>query len=217
MSGPGEDRERFAAFLLRMRSRGLDQRDLMSAIETTPRRAFLPTQWQAEAWSDRMLPIECGEAIEGLDLQAQVLAALNLEAGQRVLEIGTGSGYTAALLGRLAGKVLSVDRFRTLTDQATQRLSALEISNVICRQADGSGGMAADGPYDRIIAWAAFETLPRMLVDQLATGGIAIAPIGPGDGIQSVARLAKLGSRFERTDIAFARLQPLVPGLARAI
>lgn len=217
MTLEAEDREKFAAFLLRMRAAGLDARDLVSAIEATPRRAFVPSQWHADAWSDRMVPIECGEAIEGLDLQAKAIAALDIHQGHRVLEIGTGSGYTAALMARLAARVLTLDRYRTLVEQARQRFDTLGLTNVLARQADGAGGLAAEGPFDRIIVWAAYDAMPRQLVDQLATGGVAIAPIGPPEDEQVLARLMKVGSRFEREDIARVRLQPLAAGVAAAI
>lgn len=217
MNAEGDDREKFAAFLLRMRARGIVARDLISAFEAIPRRNFVPAQWHADAWSDRMLPIACGEAIEGIDLQAVALQALDLAGGHRVLEIGTGSGYTTALIGRLAARVLSIDRYATLVGDAEQRLEALGIANAFIRKADGSNGMAADGPFDRIIVWAAFETLPRTIVDQLSTGGIMVAPIGPGDDVQHFAKLTKVGSRFEREDFAMVRLQPLIAGVAQAI
>src|SRR5690606_33591518 len=126
-----DEREQFAAFLLRMRGAGLDRRELVGAVEATPRTAFVPAQWRADAWSDRMVPIECGEAIEGIDLQMRVLGALDIQPGQRVLEIGTGSGYTAALMARLAGRVLSLDRFRTLVDAARHRHETLSLGNIV--------------------------------------------------------------------------------------
>lgn len=217
MTFEGDDREKFAAFLLRMRAAGIVARDLIAAFEAIPRRNFVPLQWHAEAWSDRMLPIACGEAIEGMDFQARVLNALDLSPGHRVLEIGTGSGYTAALLGRLSARVLSVDRYATLVREAAQRLESLGIANVFVRQADGSGGMAAEGPFDRIVAWAAFDALPRGIVDQLSTGGVMVAPIGGAEEVQAMARLMRVGSRFEREDFAIARLQPLARGVAKAI
>lgn len=217
MSMTEEDRERFAAFLLRMRGQGFTERDLITAIEATPRRLFVPDQWQDQAWSDRMVPIACGEAIEGLDLQAKVIASLGLQPGHRVLEIGTGSGFTAAVMGRLAAKVLSIDRYKTLVADARRRCDDLGLRNVIFKQADGSAGMAADGPFDRIVVWACFEEMPRSLVDQLATGGRMVAAIGPAEDVQLMARLSKVGSRFEREDIAHVRLQPLANGMARAI
>jgi protein-L-isoaspartate(D-aspartate) O-methyltransferase len=164
-----------------------------------------------------MLPIECGEAMEGADLQAAVIAALALEPGNRVLEIGTGSGFTAAVMARLAGRVVTIDRYKTLVEQARQRFEALGIANVVARQADGTNGLPNEGPFDRIVAWAAFDSLPRFLLDQLSSGGTVIAPIGPEEGEQVVAKLTKVGSRFEREDIGIVRLQPILPGVAAVI
>jgi protein-L-isoaspartate(D-aspartate) O-methyltransferase len=217
MMNGGEDREAFAAFLLRLRGNGAARRELVAAFEATPRRGFVPGQWQGVAWSDRMIPIECGEAIEGVDLQAAVLGALDIQPGMRVLEVGAGSGYTAAVMARLAGRVVSVDRFKTLAEQARVRIEALGIANAFVRQADGSTGLPGEGPFDRIVVWAAFEALPRGFVDCLSSGGVMVAPVGPGEDVQDLARLTKVGSRFEREDIGKVRLQPIVAGLARAI
>jgi len=217
MTAAAADREGFAALMLRMRSAGVGTQQLFSAIEATPRRDFVPAQWQDVAWQDGMIPIPCGEAIEGIDLQTRALAALDIGEGCRVLEIGTGSGFTAAVIGRLAARVLTVERYRTLAGEATQRMVSLGLGHVIMRHADGSNGLPAEGPFDRIVVWSAFDSMPRLFVDQLASGGIMVAPIGPGDGVQKFARLTKLGSRFEREDIAEVRLQPLVHGLAAAL
>ncbi|TIV18644.1 MAG: protein-L-isoaspartate(D-aspartate) O-methyltransferase [Mesorhizobium sp.] len=212
-----DDREGFAAFLLRLRGRGTAPKALVAAFEATPRRGFLAAQFHSIAWSDGMLPIECGEAIEGADLQAAVIAALHIEPGNRVLEIGTGSGYTAAVMSRLAARVITIDRYKTLTEQAKQRFEALAISNIIVRQADGSNGLPNEGPFDRIVAWATFDSLPRFLLDQLSSGGIVIAPIGPEEGEQVLAKLTKVGSRFEREDIGMVRLQPILRSVAAVI
>ncbi|HEV2899021.1 MAG TPA: protein-L-isoaspartate(D-aspartate) O-methyltransferase [Pseudaminobacter sp.] len=212
-----DEREGFAAFLLRLRGRGIIPKDMIAAFEATPRRGFLANQWHDVAWSDRMLPIECGEAIEGTDLQAAVVAALAIEPGNRILEVGTGSGYTAAVMARLAGRVVTLDRYKTLAEQARQRFEALGISNALARQADGSNGLPGEGPFDRIVVWAAFDSLPRAFVDQLSSGGIMIAPIGPEEGEQVLARLTKIGSRFEREDIGTVRLQPIGHGVAKVI
>lgn len=214
MSLDASDREGFAAFLLRMRSRGVADKRLVSAIETVSRRLFLAPRWHHAVWSDRMIPIECGEAIEGLDLQAQIIQALGLEEHHRVLEIGTGTGYTAALMAGMLSRLVSVDRYRTLVTLARQRLDQLGVSNVVVRQADAARGLPGEGPFDRIVAWASFESLPRAFVDQLSSGGAMIAPIGPPDGEQKLARLTKVGSRFDREDIGVVRLQPMVAGVA---
>lgn len=212
-----DDREGFAAFLLRLRGRGVVPKSLIAAFEATPRREFVGGQFHHLAWSDRMLPIECGEAIEGADIQAAIISALNIEAGDRVLEVGTGSGYTAAVMARLAARVITVDRFKTLAEQARQRFEALGITNAMVRQADGSAGLPGEGPFDRIVVWAAFDSYPRMFVDQLSSGGIMIAPIGPEEGEQVVCKLTKIGSRFEREDLGVVRLQPLAKGVAAVI
>ena len=216
MSGEA-DREGFAAFLLRMRARGVNDPELFSAIESVGRRTFVPGHLQDAVWLNRMLPIPCGEALEPIDLQAQIIAALEPLAGLRVLEVGTGSGFATAVLGRLAGRVLSLERFRTLVKEAGQRLNALGLENVILRHADGSPGAVSDGPFDRIVVWAAFEGLPRHFVDQLASNGVMICAIGPGDGVQKLVRLTKIGSRFDREDIGEVRLQPLATGVAATL
>jgi protein-L-isoaspartate(D-aspartate) O-methyltransferase len=216
MSQTLEDREGFAAFLLRLRGKGTAPKALIAAFEATPRSGFLAGQYHALAWSDRMLPIECGEAIEGADLQAMIIAALAMESGNRVLEIGTGSGFTAAVMARLAGRVVTIDRYKTLVEQARQRFDALGVTNIVARQADGANGLN-DGPFDRIVAWAAFDSLPRFLLDQLSSGGVVIAPIGPEEGEQVLAKLTKVGSRFEREDMGVVRLQPIMRGLAAVI
>lgn len=213
----GVEREGFAAFMLRLRGRGGVSKEVLGAFEATPRSAFLSGQFHDLAWSDRMLPIECGEAIEGADLQALIVAALGIEPGNRILEIGTGSGYTAAVMSRLAGRVTTLDRYKTLVDQARQRFEQFGIQNVHARQADGSSGLVAEGPFDRIIVWAAFDSHPRIFVDQLSSGGTMVAAIGPEEGKQVLARLTKVGSRFDREDIGEVRFQPIGKGIAAVL
>lgn len=214
MSAGDAGREAFAAFLLRLRAKGITSKDLVAAFETTPRRDFVPAAWRDAAWSDRMIPIECGEAIEGADLQAAVIDSLAIEPGNRVLEVGTGTGYSAAVMARLAGRVSTVERYRTLVELARQRFEALSIPNVSVRQADGSNGLPGEGPFERIVVWTAFETLPRSFTDQLASGGVMIAVVGPPEDRQVLTRLTKVGSRFDRIDLGHVRLQPTIPGVA---
>ncbi|MCO6390710.1 protein-L-isoaspartate(D-aspartate) O-methyltransferase [Aliihoeflea aestuarii] len=211
------EREGFAAFLLRARALGITGRELIAAIEATPRQNFVPDQWRDDAWSRRMVPIECGETIEGIDLQAQCLSALGLQSGQRVCEIGTGSGYTAAVMARIAGRVFSLERYKTLAEQALGRLETLGLHNGIVRHADGLADVAIEGPFDRIIAWCSFDALPRHFVDQLSSNGVMVAAIGPAEDEQALARLTKVGSRFEREDIGRVRFQPIVKGVAASI
>jgi protein-L-isoaspartate(D-aspartate) O-methyltransferase len=217
MNDVPDGREGFASFLLRLRGKGIVAKNLISAFETTPRQGFVPDRWQAVAWAEGMIPIECGEAIEGPDLQAEIIASLAIEPGHRVLEVGTGSGFTAAVMARLAARVVTVERYKTLTEQARQRFEALGLTNAFVRQADGSQGLAAEGPFDRIVVWAAFDSMPRSFADQLSSGGVMISPIGPDEGVQTLTKLTKIGSRFEREDIGTVRLQPIVKSVAAVI
>lgn len=208
------DREGFAAFMLRQRSRNIVDRQVLEAFEATPRHLFVSPEWRELAWSDRMLPIPCGEAIEGVDVQAAIISGMGLSNTSRVLEIGTGTGFTAAVMARLAARVLTLDRYQTLVKEARARVEAIGLSNIVIRQANGIHGLPAEGPFDRIIAWAAFPSMPRVFVDQLSSGGMMIAPIGPDDGVQTVVRLTKTGSRFEQTELGEVRLQPMMQGQA---
>jgi protein-L-isoaspartate(D-aspartate) O-methyltransferase len=210
------DREGFAAFLLRMRSAGIENKALVSAIESVPRRDFVEPQFQHVAMGARTIPIACGETLEGLDLQAYILHMLGVDSGMRALEIGTGSGFTACVLARLVKRVYTVERFRTLQKSAVHHIRKLGIDNVVSVRGDGSQG-SDDGPFDRIVCWAAFEAIPRTFIDQLVSGGSMICAIGPADEPQALVRLIKTGSRFEREDIGTVRFQPLRRGLPAAL
>lgn len=217
MMAGGAHQESFAAFLLRARAKGVPDGGLYSALEAVPRSAFVAEDSLDAIWSAQSIPISCGETIESIDLQAKVLGALEIVAGHRVLEIGTGSGYTAAVMAKMGAKVKTVDRYKTLAETAQDRFSSLGLGNAIAWQADGTKNMAGEGPFDRIVVWAAFENLPRKFVDLLATGGIMIAAVGPAESEQKLVKLTKVGSRFEREDLATVRLQPLIKGVAAAL
>lgn len=206
------EREGFAAFLLRMRASGLDDKPLMAAIESVPRRDFVDATYASIAMGTGTIPIACGETIEGIDLQARIIHQMGLDGTQRVLEIGTGSGYTASVLSRLAKRVYTVERYKTLHADAVHRMRHLGLTNVIATHADGSAG-SGEGPFDRIVCWAAFDSIPRSFVEQLVSGGSMICAIGSGEQAQSLVRMTKVGSRFEREDIGTVRFQPLMSGL----
>lgn len=206
-------KEGFAAFVLRMRIYGLHDPRLFAAIEATPRQHFIDPAYQDLAYSNRVLPLACGESIEGLDDQARLLSALSLEPGHRVLEIGTGSGFTAAVMARIAARVTTIERYKTLAEAARQQFQAQKIENIVCKHADGRHGLAG-GPYDRIIVWLSSEAMPRQFLDLLATHGVMIAAVGQGDGPQMMSRMAKVGSRFEQTDLMTVRYQPFIEGVS---
>lgn len=207
------DQEGFASLVLRMRARGINDPRLFSAIEATPRQNFLASTWSHLAYSTRTVPLDCGEYIEGIDEQARILAALNLEPGHRVLEIGTGSGFTAAVMSMLAGRVTTMERYRKLCDHALQQFVALKRENVVVKHTDGRHGIGG-GPFDRILLWLACEEIPHHLVDMLATHGVLIAPIGPAEGTQVITRISKVGSRFEHEELMQVRYQPFIEGVS---
>ncbi|MBL0374882.1 protein-L-isoaspartate(D-aspartate) O-methyltransferase [Rhizobium sp. KVB221] len=210
-------KEGFAALCLRLRAKGINNTDLLNAIEQTPRHLFVPSEHVASAWSSRSLPIECGALIEGVDLAAEIISLMKLKSSHRVLEIGTGSGFTAAVMGRLTERVLTVDRYKTLVNLAQERMDKLALRNVIVRQADGSMGLQGEGTFDRILVTAAFSSMPRIYAEQLVSGGMMLAPIVGDDGIARMVKLTKSGSRFERVELFDTPYQPMVPQMAQIL
>jgi protein-L-isoaspartate(D-aspartate) O-methyltransferase len=208
------EKEGFASLVLRLRAEGLTDLDLLTACEQTPRSLFVPPQFIANAYSSRSIPIDCGSFMEGADLSMRLLSRLQLRPGQRVLEIGTGSGFLAAVMGRIAERVLSVERYRTLVTAAQGRLEGLGLRNVVIRQADGSNGMPGEGTFDRILVTAAFSQIPRFYAEQLVHGGSMVAPLMVDEDTCMMVRLTKTGSRFEREDLFPVGFLPLVPHIA---
>ncbi|WP_183806370.1 protein-L-isoaspartate(D-aspartate) O-methyltransferase [Mycoplana azooxidifex] len=211
------EKEGFAALALRLRGQGIKDIELLTAVEQTPRTLFVPPQFAGDAYSSRLLPIDCGAFVEGVDLAVRLLHLLNLKSGQRVLEIGTGSGFTAAVMGRLTERVLTVDRYRTLVSGAQQGIEKAGIRNVVVRQADGSNGMPGEGTFDRILVTTAFPAMPRLFAEQLVSGGMLLAPVMVSDTECRMLKLVKTGSRFDREDLFEVPYLPIVPHLAQAL
>lgn len=208
------EKEGFAALVLRLRAEGISDLDLLTAVEQTPRSAFVPPQYIEQAYSSRSIPIDCGSFMEGADLALRLLDRLHVKPGQRVLEIGTGSGFMTAVLGKLAERVLSIDRYKTLVVNAQRRIDNLGIRNVVLRQADGSNGLSGEGTFDRILATAAFPAMPRFYAEQLVSGGVLLAPIIMDENTCMMVRLTKTGSRFEREDLFEVPYLAMVPKIA---
>lgn len=211
------EKEGFAALVLRLRSEGIADLDLLTAVEQTPRSHFAPPPFSDQAYSSRSLPIDCGSFMEGADLAVRLLHRLQVKPGHRVLEIGTGSGFTAAVMARIAERVLTVDRYRTLVGSAQNRIESLGMRNVVLRQADGSNGMPGEGTFDRILVTAAFTSLPRFYAEQLTHGGSMIAPLIVDDETCMMLRLTKTGSRFEREDLFTVSYLPIEPHTAAVL
>lgn len=210
-------KEGFAALCLRLRAKGVNNPDLLNAIEQTPRHLFVPSDFSGNAWSSRTLPLECGAVMEGVDLSAMLIDLLKLKPSHRVLEIGTGSGFTAAVMGRIAERVLTIDRYRTLVNLAQERMDKLALRNVIVRQADGNVGLQGEGTFDRILITAGFSAFPRIYAEQLVSGGVMLAPVLGEDGVARMIRLVKAGSRFEREDLFDTPFQPIVQQVAQTL
>ena len=214
-TGLKDRREVIASLLLRLRAMGLPHR-LMSAFEAVPRQNFVPVMFLDESYGRGQLPIECGQTMPSADHVARLLMALAVGNTHRVLELGTGSGYQAALLGRLGAKVSGLERYRTLVDKARQRLESLEIDNVRIELADGRNG-TPNKIYDRILINFALPQVPDFLDEQLSAGGVAILPVGPGDGQQVMTRVTKNPSGIETTELFPVRMQPPMSGVSKAI
>lgn len=211
------EKEGFASLILRLRAEGVTDKNLIMAVEKTPRSRFAPHAYMDVAYSSRMIPIDCGEVMEGVDLSLRMLHLLGLHPRQRVLEIGTGSGFTAAVMASIVDRVVTVDRYKTLSRQASQRFADLGLDNIVVATGDGRTWSDEEGTFDRILVTAAFEKMPRSFADRLVSGGMMITAIGESDRPQSLVRLTKIGSRFEREDLFPVRFQPLHKGAAAVL
>jgi protein-L-isoaspartate(D-aspartate) O-methyltransferase len=204
-------------FLLTLRRRGIGDQAVLRALDEVPRERFVEGDFTDIAYTDQALPIACGQTISQPYVVAYMTEQLVLRPHHRVLEVGTGSGYQAAVLSRLAREVVSVERYRTLTEQARGRLQALGLTNVEVVVGDGFAGVPARAPYDRIIVTAAAEQVPPALLDQLADNGVMVLPLGPQDGAQHIIKLTKSSTGVTRENLIAVRFVPLLPGQAREL
>jgi protein-L-isoaspartate(D-aspartate) O-methyltransferase len=204
-------------FQFTLRRRGISDQAVLRAMEEVPREAFVEEPDRGDAYRDCALGIACGQTISQPFVVAYMTEQLQLQKNHRVLEIGTGSGYQAAILSRMAGQVLTVERFRTLADTARARLEKLGFHNVEVMLGDGFNLPPNIGQFGRIIVTAAMDQIPESLTDRLETGGILIAPIGPHHGVQTLVRFIKTETGFERKELVDVRFVPALPGIAREL
>src|SRR5688572_1450571 len=188
-----------ARLILALRSQGVTEPKVLSAIETTPRPLFTQELFKDRAFEDSALPIACGQTISQPFIVGLMTQALKIDRRDRVLEIGTGSGYQTAILSKLARLVYTVERYRTLMKEAEARFKHLELTNVITRFGDGGEGWPEQAPFDRIMVTAAAPGEPKALLSQLKSTGILVAPIGKGPVRASAATPAtgRAGSRWK--------------------
>ncbi len=204
-------------FLLNLRRRGIGDQAVLRAMDEVPRAQFVETDFVWQAYADHALPIACGQTISQPFVVAYMTEKLALRPHHRVLEVGTGSGYQAAVLSRLAREVVSIERYRTLAEQARKRLAALGYENVEVVVGDGLAGAPDKAPFDRILVTAAAERVPQTLLDQLDDGGVMLLPLGPQHGSQHIIKLTKSQTGVEREELIPVRFVPLLPGQAREL
>jgi protein-L-isoaspartate(D-aspartate) O-methyltransferase len=204
-------------FQLGLRRRGISDQAVLRAMEAIPREHFVEPADRPDAYRDTALAIACGQTISQPFVVAYMTEQLQLNAGHRVLEVGTGSGYQAAILSKLVRDVLSIERYRTLADAARTRLEALGLHNIEVMLGDGLNPAANLGSFDRIVVTAAVEEVPAALTDRLEEDGILIAPVGPHNGVQTLVRIRKTGDGLERKELVDVRFVPALPGIAREL
>jgi protein-L-isoaspartate(D-aspartate) O-methyltransferase len=204
-------------FLLTLRRRGIVDQAVLRAMDDVPRERFVEATFADSAYADQALPITCGQTISQPFVVAYMTEQLAVLPHHRVLEVGTGSGYQAAVLSRLAREVVSIERYRTLADQARERLKSLGYDNVEVVTGDGFAGVPGKAPYDRIIITAAAEMVPQVLLDQLTDDGIMILPLGSRDGSQYIVKLTKSQTGTRRDNLIPVRFVPMLPGQAQEL
>jgi protein-L-isoaspartate(D-aspartate) O-methyltransferase len=204
-------------FLLDLRRRGISDHSVLRAMDEVPREQFVQPDLIDSAYSDQALPIACGQTISQPYVVAYMTSQLHLRPEHRVLEVGTGSGYQAAVLSRLVSAVVSIERYRILAEKAKEQLDKLGYDNIEIVVGDGFGGVPSRAPYDRIIVTAAAETIPLALLDQLAGDGIMLLPLGSQDRGQRLVKLTKSPNGVTREDLIAVRFVPLLPGKAQEL
>jgi len=204
-------------FQLALRRRGISDQAVLRAMDEVPREYFVAAEFTDSAYADQALPIACGQTISQPYVVGYMTERLEVAPAHRVLEIGTGSGYQAAVLSRLAREVVTLERYRTLANSARARLKTLNYTNVEVLLGDGFSGEPMRAPYDRIIVTAAAETIPPALIAQLAEDGIMVLPLGPHGGAQELVKLTKTGQGLSRENLIGVRFVPLLPGQAREL
>ncbi len=204
-------------FVFALRSHGITDARVLAAMEKTPRDVFVEGLFKDRAFENTPLPIACGQTISQPSVVAQMTQALEVTPRCKVLEIGTGSGYQAAILSHLARRVYTVERHRPLARMASRVLRDLDLGNVTVIADDGSLGLPEQAPFDRILVTAAAEDPPSSLLAQLKVGGIMVLPVGQSDTIQNLIKIVKTKDGLEYSELNSVRFVPLLEGVAADI
>lgn len=202
-------------FILTLRSKGVSDTAVLAAMESTPRDVFLDGIFKERAYEDRPLPIGRGQTISQPSVVALMTEALELNNRCKVLEVGTGSGYQAAILSKLVRRVYTIERHRPLARAARELFQQLDLSNITVVTGDGSLGLSEQAPFDRILLTAAAEDPPANLLAQLKPGGIMVLPVGQTDTVQAMIKVVKTDNGLEYTELGEVRFVPLLEGVAK--
>lgn len=205
--------ERKMQFLFSLRSRGVTNNSVLNAMERVDRRKYIRGTFEDRAYEDTPLPIACGQTISQPSIVALMTEALQVKSRDKVLEIGTGSGYQAAILSQLARRVYTVDRHSQLVRAARTIFESENITNITAFTADGSHGLPDQAPFDRILLTAASEDPPGPLLEQLRVGGIMVLPVGQSDSLQTLVKVLKTEGGLEYEELRPVRFVPLLEGL----
>lgn len=201
--------------LMELRGSGIGDARVLGAIEKTPRELFVPAAFADRAYENVALPIGSGQTVSQPYVVALMTEKLEPGARHKILEIGTGSGYQAAVLARLCRRLFTIERHRGLAREAERRFAELKLNNIVCRVGDGAKGWPEQEPFDRIIVTAAAPQIPARLLDGLAEDGILVAPVGEEHHDQRLLRLRRTQSGFVTEDLGWVRFVPLVSGAPR--
>jgi protein-L-isoaspartate(D-aspartate) O-methyltransferase len=213
MSQPGP--ETTMQFLYALRSKGVTDARVLGAMEAIDRGPFITGIFADRAYEDMPLPINCGQTISQPSVVGLMTQALQVSPRDKVLEVGTGSGYQAAILSKLARRVYTIDRHRRLVQEARAIFEALDLTNVTAVTGDGSFGLPEQAPFDRILVTAAAEDPPGPLLAQLKIGGIMVVPVGQSDTVQTLIRVRKTEDGLEYDELRPVRFVPLLEGLGK--
>lgn len=213
--GQGHDltAERKMRFMFALRSHGVTDTRVLTAMERIDRGIFVKGVFSSRAYEDMPLPIACGQTISQPSVVGMMTQALNVGSRDTVLEVGTGSGYQAAILSHLARRVYTVDRWKRLVQDARAIFLDLGITNVTAMTGDGSFGLPDQAPFDRILVTAAAEDPPGPLMAQLKIGGMMVLPVGQSDTVQTLIRVTRLETGYNYEELRPVRFVPLVEGL----
>jgi protein-L-isoaspartate(D-aspartate) O-methyltransferase len=203
--------EREAMVERQLKSRGIHDRQILDAFLSVPREAFVSAQYAHFAYGDHPLPIEAGQTISQPYIVALMIEAAGIEAGDKVLEVGAGSGYAAAVISRIAAKVVGIERQHDLVEVARERLRRLEYDNVTIVEGDGTKGCADEAPFDAILAAASGSHIPAPLIDQLKLGGSIVMPVGSPGWVQKLVKATRReDGTVEQSDLGGVRFVPLI-------